>query len=67
MKTITLSYTLQTNGKKLAVSLSALFRAVGLNGEVTAAEIPGDVLDTLRVRLVSPGTSGAVELSQDAN
>ena len=67
MKTITLSYTLQTNGKKLAVSLSALFRAVGLGGEVTAAEIPGEVLDTLRVRLVSPGTSGAVELSQDAN
>lgn len=67
MKTITLSYTLQTNGKKLAVSLAALFRAVGLDGEVTAAEIPGDVLDTLRVRLVSPGTSGAVELSQDAN
>ena len=67
MKTITLSYTLQTNGKKLAVSLAALFRAVGLDGEVTAAEIPGEVLDTLRVRLVSPGTSGAVELSQDAN
>ena len=67
MKTITLSYTLQTNGKKLAVSLQALFRAVGLDGEVTAAEIPGSVLDTLRVRLVSPGTSGAVELSQDAN
>ena len=66
MKTITLSYTLQTNGKKLGVSLQALFRAVGLDGEVTAAEIPGNVLDTLRVRLVSPGTSGAVELSQDA-
>lgn len=67
MKTITLSYTLQTNGKKLAVSLAALFRAVGLDGEVTSAEIPGEVLDTLRVRLVSPGTSGAVELSQNAN
>lgn len=67
MKTITLSYTLNTNGKKLGVSLQALFRAVGLDGEVTAAEIPGSVLDTLRVRLVSPGTSGAVELSQDAN
>lgn len=66
MKTITLSYTLQTNGKKLAVSLQALFRAVGLDGEVTASVIPGSVLDTLRVRLVSPGTSGAVELSQDA-
>ena len=66
MKTITLSYTLNTNGKKLGVSLQALFRAVGLDGEVTAAEIPGSVLDTLRVRLVSPGTSGAVELSQDA-
>ena len=66
MKTITLSYTLNTNGKKLGVSLQALFRAVGLDGEVTAAEIPGNVLDTLRVRLVSPGTSGAVELSQDA-
>ena len=66
MKTITLSYTLHTNGKKLGVSLQALFRAVGLDGEVTAAEIPGNVLDTLRVRLVSPGTSGAVELSQDA-
>lgn len=67
MKTITLSYTLQTNGKKLAVSLAALFRAVGLDGEVTSAEIPGEVLDTLRVRLVSPGTSGAVELSKNAN
>ena len=67
MKTITLSYTLNTNGKKLGVSLQALFRAVGLDGEVTVAEIPGSVLDTLRVRLVSPGTSGAVELSQDAN
>ena len=40
MKTITLSYTLNTNGKKLGVSLQALFRAVGLDGEVTAAEIP---------------------------
>lgn len=67
MKTITLNYTLQTNGKKLAVSLAALFRAVGLDGEVTSAEIPGEVLDTLRVRLVSPGTSGAVELSQNEN
>lgn len=66
MKTKTLSYTLQTNGKKLAVSLAAFFRSVGMDGEVTSAEIPGEVLDTLRVRLVSPGTSGAVELSQNA-
>ena len=66
MKTIQLSYTLNTNGKKLAVSLQALFRAVGLDGEVKSAEIPGEVLDTLRVRLVSPGVTGALELSQDA-
>lgn len=67
MKTISTNYKLTTNGKKIRVSLVALFRAVGIGGEVSEAEVPGNVLDTLRVQLVRPGVTGAEVLTADTS
>ena len=67
MKTISTNYKLTTNGKKMRVSLVALFRAVGIGGEVSEAEVPGNVLDTLRVQLVRPGVTGAEVLTADTS
>ena len=67
MKTISTNYKLTTNGKKIRVSLVALFRAVGIGGEVSEAEVPGNVLDTLRVQLVRPGVTGAEVLTDDTS
>lgn len=67
MKTVVKNYILSTNGKKLAVSLVALFRALGEEGQVTGGVVPAEVLDTLSVRLQRPGVSGAVELTANTN
>lgn len=67
MKTISTNYKLTTNGKKIRVSLVALFRAVGIGGEVSEDEVPGNVLDTLRVQLVRPGVTGAEVLTADTS
>jgi len=67
MKTIATNYKLTTNGKKLRVELVALFRAVGIGGDVSEAEVPGNVLDTLRVQLVRPNVTGAETLTNDPN
>lgn len=65
MKTIVANFKLKTNGLKLSVALMALLRAVGIEGEVSQGEIPGEVLDTLRVQLVRPGVTGAEVLKTD--
>lgn len=51
----------------MRVSLVALFRAVGIGGDVSEAEVPGEVMDTLRVQLVRPGVTGAEVLTTDTS
>lgn len=67
MKTIFKSYKLQTNGKILTVSLTALFRAVGIGGDVASGEVPADILDRLHVLVERPGVTGLTELQRGNN
>lgn len=64
MKTIYRNYKLATSGKIITVSLQALFRAVGIDGEVTNGAIPVAVLDCLRVLIERPNVTGLVSIKQ---
>lgn len=58
MKRIYKFYNLETSGKILNVSLRALFRAVGMEGDVTTGVVPADVLDCIRVLADRIGETG---------
>ena len=59
MKTKVLKYNLVGRSQVFIVSLLALLRKTGLAGEETSGAIPAEVLDTLKIQLVSPNVTGA--------
>jgi len=59
MKTKVLKYNLAGRSQVFVVSLLALLRKTGLAGEETSGAIPAEVLDTLKIQLVSPNVTGA--------
>ena len=59
MKTKVLKYNLVGRSQVFVVSLLALLRKTGLAGEETSGAIPAEVLDTLKIQLVSPNVTGA--------
>ena len=63
MKTKVLKYDLAGRSQVFVVSLLALLRKTGLAGEETSGAIPAEVLDTLKIQLVSPNVTGAQMLT----
>ena len=59
MKTKVLKYNLVGRSQVFVVSLLALLRKTGLAGEETSGAIPAEVLDTLKIQLVSPNVTCA--------
>lgn len=66
MKILHRTYNLATNGKILNISLIGMLRSLGLGGTTESGAIPADILDCLRIGLISPGISGEVILKHSA-
>ena len=66
MKQKVLEYSLSNNALLLAVSLVALLRQTGTEGAETSGELPAEVLESLKIKLVSPQVTGALNLKTDS-
>ena len=67
MKQKVLEYSLSNNALLLIVSLVALLRQTGAEGAETSGELPAEVLESLKIKLVSPQVTGALNLKADSH
>lgn len=67
MKQKVLEYSLLNNALLLTVSLVALLRQTGTEGAETSGELPAEVLESLKIKLVSPQVTGALNLKTDSH